>query len=96
MYFQCDPIVLRGIPMDRRTQVGFYGTPLQVLNQQGRIGVEFSLGYCRRNFWLRKTKKYDGLGQDHCKVNSSIPFLSDWVDEESDVDEQNVHPRSAD
>ena len=31
------PLVFRGSPLEEETQVGWYGTPLQVLSQQGRI-----------------------------------------------------------
>ena len=96
MVIRSDPIVLRGIPLDQQTRVVFYGTPLQVLSQQGRIGVESVLGYYRNSFWLHTTKRCDGSCRDCCKVSSSTLFCCDYLDEESDVNEKSVHPQLPD
>jgi hypothetical protein len=72
-----EPLVIRGIPRDSQNQVGCYGTPLQVLMQQGRNLGEGFWGH-HPNDLLPDTLKMAHLNRASCKTETSIR-----VDDES-------------
>ena len=63
MLLHFEPLVARGLSTDPKIQVGFYGTPEQVLRQQGRIGGKLFLYPYPENSSLAITKS-DG---DSCR-----------------------------
>ena len=81
------PLVVRGVPLDGQTQVGWCGTQLQVLNQQGRISdtalepcLPPSSWACRRGTCVRSCP----VLHTSKKANPPPPCCRD---EESDVGE---------
>ena len=75
------PLVLRGTHLDQQTQVGWYGTPLQLLNQQGRIADGASWALHPNNSLLYRLEIRDGSFQGPCKPCSPDLACSECLDE---------------
>lgn len=53
-----DPLIARGLSLSQKTQAGFYGTPLQVLRQQGcTLDKWSSYPYLENSSLLRSADK---------------------------------------
>ena len=61
-------IVAIGFHLNLRTRMGCYGTTIQLLNQQVRIGVGSSWGLCQSSFLLCKTGTSHVSGPNWCRV----------------------------
>ena len=80
------PLVLRGLPTDQQTQVGWYGSVSQVLNQQGR-GVEAERGYPHLpNLALGSKGRDDERCPDRRRRLVPGGCVLDFLDEETDAD----------
>lgn len=82
-----DPLVLRGFSLDQQTQIGFCGTPLQVLHQQGYTAEEEPLRLVVLSSPLREqTKIRDGLDRDCRRTPCSVCRADSSQDEGSNED----------
>jgi len=89
--FLPDPLILRGLSLDQQTQVGFYGTPLQVLHQQGYTVGEQSLRLVHLSNPLRELIRIcDGSDRDCRKRPCSVCRSDNCPDEGIDGDMTNV------
>ena len=74
------PVVGRGISLDPQIQVGWYGTPLQLLNQQGRIAEGLSWGLAPSNSLLCRTEKVRVIYPNQYKQDLSILPVRHYLD----------------
>ena len=87
MFTYRDPFVLRGIDLDQQTQIGFCGTPLQVLHQQGYMVEEQSLPFVPVSSLLpEQTEKHDESDQDRRKKSCSA--LDDDMTQDAESNEE--------
>ena len=61
------PVLAIGFHLNSRTQMGGYGTPLQLLNQQGRIAVRSSWALCQNNSLLCSTSRSRESNSNRCR-----------------------------
>lgn len=84
------PLILRGVSLNQQTQVGFCGTPLQVLHQQGYMAEKPSLLFVPTSLLRKQTRIHGGLNQDHHKKSYSADRAHNIQDAEGNEDTTNA------